>query len=157
MSGAPQPALDFVEDQHRGVRIGSGAGSLKKFCRAGADSALALNGLQHDGAHRSIHRIAQRGSIIEWHKFHRAQQRLESFAIFFLPGHGESAESPAVERPFHCDHVSLAFCDATCSARQLKRALHSLGAAVGEKYPGHARELTQFFCQAPLILVVKQI
>ena len=70
MAGASQAALDLIKDKHRAVSVGCSASGLQKFCGAGADSAFALNRLEHDGADRGIHRIAQSGSIVQRDKFH---------------------------------------------------------------------------------------
>src|SRR5437016_462 len=135
VAGSAQTALDFVEDEGGLAAVGESAAFLEKLDRALHDSALSEDGLEHDGAGLVVDGGAQGFDIVARNEGDFFQQRLESLAVFVLPGQRHRAESSTMVGTFESDEAAfLEASDAmTGEAGELDRALDRLGAAVGKE------------------------
>ncbi len=96
--------------------------------RAHVDAALALDHLEDHRGRRVAHGLFQRRRIVERH-VRRLQQRLEALAVLRLPRDGQGADGAAVEALGGGDERG----PLGEEARELERAVHRFGAAVGEE------------------------
>src|SRR5690349_9558089 len=98
LPGAPQPALDLVEDERGLVTIGQLAAGGQEFLRRRLDAAFALYRLQDDGANFVVYRCAQSFDVVARREAHTLQHGIEILAILRLASKGERAHGAAVER-----------------------------------------------------------
>ena len=115
-AGAAETALNFVENQGGLVTIGERTAFLEKACRTFVNSAFAEDWFEDDGAGAVVHGSVQGSNIIARDKLYLFKQRLESLAVFVLPGERHGAESSSVVRTLksHQLTLGLASCAMTC-------------------------------------------
>ena len=159
LAGAPEAALDLVEDERGLMLVGKGPACKQEFFRTLEDSAFAEDGLQHDGAGVGIDGSAQRFDVVLRNKGHVFEQRLKTFAVLVLAGQGHGAKRPAVIRTLQRHQLALGFAARLVSGetRQLDGAFHGLGAAVREEDAIKARKLAKTLGELSLIFVVIEI
>ena len=102
---------------------------LQEVRRADVDAALALDHFEHDRRGLIGDRLVERRRIVELH-VRRLEQRPEALAILRLPRHRQRAHRPAVKSLGRGDERRAL----GEQPRELQRAVHRFGAAVGEKH-----------------------
>src|SRR5262249_55642199 len=125
------------------------------------DAALPLNRFNQHSADIIRELLSKVRDIIEFHKFESGHERFKRFAIFDARGSGQCAECPAMKRILESEDAKLfrlsaafAFCPYSC---KLETSFDGFSAGVREKRAVHARERTELFSQASLILVIEKV
>src|SRR5208283_2254293 len=109
LAGAPETALDFVEDESGVMMIGKSAAGEQEFLRTLEDAAFSKNGFEHDGAGVGIDGCVQRLDVVLRHKGYVIEQRLETLAIFFLAGQGHGAKGATMIRTLQRHELRFGF------------------------------------------------
>ena len=141
------------------MAIGHRAAFLEKAGRTFVDAAFAEDGFKHDGAGAVVDGSAQRVDVIARDKLHLFEQRLESLAVFVLPGQRHGAKGSSVIRTFESHQLALGLASraVSCQPGEFDGSLDGLGAAVREESTVQAGELAELLGQASLKLVVVEI
>ena len=132
---AAQARLDLVEDQQQALLVAPRPHPFQVAGRRYVDSALALNGLQHD-RHRSIGGRGLDGvDVVVVHVGESDRDRLKDLLVVGLTRGGHGHHSPAVKGVQGRDDLEGAVLVLLpVLLGQLDRALIGLGAAVADEY-----------------------
>ncbi len=135
LADAADAGLHLVEDQHQLVLVGELAQAAQKTALRHPHAAFALDRLDDDRAGLRPDGFLHGVEIAERHPVEARQPRLEAFEIFFVAAGRDRRQRAAVEGALERDHAEL-FRPAggeLVTARHLDRALHRLGARIGEE------------------------
>ena len=151
--------MDLIENQGGLVAIGYGAAFLKKAAGTFVNAAFTEDRFKDDGAGAVVDGSVQGGNIIPRDKLYLFEQRLETFAVFVLPGERHGAKGSSVIRTFESHQLALGLAShaMTCQAGEFDGSLDGLGAAIREKSAVQTGKLAELLGQSSLKLVVVEI
>ena len=95
---AADARLHLVEEEQRAVLVGERAGGGEELRRRRVDPALALDRLEQDRGRVGADRGGERIDVVQLREARGRRERLPGGALLRLPGDGERAVRPAVER-----------------------------------------------------------
>ena len=153
-SGAPESALDFVEDQDGAGAIGNATRRREIFMRQRNDSAFAHHRLEDDRVRFVSHCRFECGDIVRRDERHAGHERLERRAIRGVSSQRERAESSSVKALFERHDVVLS---GIRQSRKLQRRLIRLGSAVAEKRAEQSRRAHKALAKDSLRRVIEKI
>jgi hypothetical protein len=102
-------ALHFVEDQQHAVLVAERAQAAHEFGRHGGAAALALHGLDEDGAGLRRDRRLDQLQIARCDMLEAGERRAEALDIVGVASRGDHAHGPAVERAGEGDDLVAIF------------------------------------------------
>ncbi len=150
LAGASEAALDLVGDEEGAGGVAELAGGLEELGGDGVDAALALDGLDEDGADVGSGAGAEFGAevfdVVEADEVDVGHDGREGGAVGKLLGGGDRAHGAAVEAVLEGKEAG-AECAAVgvgrhgMGAGELERGLPGLGAAVAEEDAVEAADL----------------
>ena len=95
VTGAAQPALDFIENERGPMTIGERTAFLQEsWPRTFVASAFSEDRLEHDSAGRIVDGGGS-SSTRSWNKLTSSSSGSKSLAVLVLPGEGHGSESAA--------------------------------------------------------------
>ena len=97
LAGAAHAGLNLVDDEQRAGGAGQCARFGEELLRQRPHAALALNGLDENGADFARKFRAQIGNVVEAHELNARNHGRERLAVLFLVRGGHGAEGAAVE------------------------------------------------------------
>ena len=114
------------------MAIGYSAAFLEKTCRTFVNAAFPEDWFQDDGAGAVVDGSVQGGDIISRDKLYLFKQRLETFAVFVLPGERHGAKGSSVVRTLESHQLTLGLAShaMACQASKFDGSLDRFGAAV---------------------------
>ena len=136
LAGAAHAALNFVETQQQAALVADLAQAANEVMRPDANAALALDGLDQNGAGLGADRRLDRLEIAERNLVEAVDRRTEAVEIFRIAASGDGRQRAAVEGAFEGDHA-VAFRRSIHRiplARHLDRQFDRLRARIAEEY-----------------------
>ena len=158
LAAAADTRLNLVEDEQRVVFVAERAHLLKVAGRRRIDAALALDGLEHDGAGLLTHHLGERVNVIVGNVVKACWQRAEALMVVRLSRRRERRNRAAMEATQRRDDLRFLRVERMrVFARDLDGALVRLRTGVAEERPVESRELHEFRCGICLRLCIVEV
>ena len=161
-AGSAEAALDLVGEQEGAGGVAEFACGGEELSRDGVDAALALDGLDADGADFVGEFCAEVGYVVEADEFDAGHDGFEGLAILLLVRGGDRAHGAAVEAVFEgeefcADVAAFGAETAGVGAREFERGLPCFGAAVAEEDAVEAADLGEAEGELGGVLVEEEV
>src|SRR5262249_25413618 len=157
-------ALDFVGNEQGAVLSGERTRAIPERFADWVDTALALDGFQHDGADGVVEFGFKVADVVEAHELDAGKGRREGQAILLRRSDAERTIGATVKRIVESEDAMLARRRGrvfprrvAAQASQFQGAIDGFGPAIGKENAVEAGPFRKFARERALIRVVKKI